>query len=44
MQEEANQKTVGIVVEGGKFTGRMFLRACDKRYPFSAVGRIILMN
>lgn len=30
MQEEANQKTVGIVVEGGKFTGRMFLRACDK--------------
>lgn len=30
VQEEANQKTVGIVVEGGKFTGRMFLRACDK--------------
>lgn len=30
MQEEANQKTVGIAVQGTKMTGRMFLKACDK--------------
>lgn len=30
MQEEANQKTVAVVVEAGKFTGRTFVRACEK--------------
>lgn len=30
MQEEANQKTVGIAVQGTKMTGRAFLRACEK--------------
>ena len=30
MQEEANQKTVGIAVQGGKMTGRLFLRAVEK--------------
>ena len=30
MQEEANQKTVGIAVQVTKMTGRAFLRACEK--------------
>ena len=30
MQEEANQKTVGIVVQAGKFTMHEFGRACEK--------------
>ena len=30
MQEEANQKTVGIAVQGTKMTARVFMRACEK--------------
>ena len=30
MQEEANQKTVGIAVQGTKMTGRVFLSTCEK--------------
>lgn len=30
MQEEANEKTVGLAVQGGKMTGRLFLRAVEK--------------
>lgn len=30
MQEEANQRTVGLVVTATKFTGRIFARAVDR--------------
>ena len=30
MQEEANQKTVALVIQGGKLTGRLFARAIEK--------------
>lgn len=30
MQEEANQKTVGLAVAATKMTGRLFIRVCDR--------------
>lgn len=29
LQEEANQKTIGLVVQGSKMTGRLFMKVCN---------------